>query len=99
MDEKKLARTLNSVGKECFVRFFGDFYSNRLSREELIEKLAIETEYTPGSCISRVGHAMRIVREGCSANALKIIIEANSKLISAETKASASRWLSVVEER
>lgn len=36
MNDEQLSRTLQSVGQACFVRFFGEFSSNTLSREDIV---------------------------------------------------------------
>jgi hypothetical protein len=98
LNDEKLARTLQSVGQACFVRFFGEFYSTNLSREDVINKLRAETDYTEDSCISRVGHARGIVNSGLSASALNLVISSNSKIVSLETRAIAREWLVRIQD-
>ena len=93
MNDEQLSRTLQSVGQTCFVRFFGDFSSSVISREEVIEKLKSETNYTEGSCISRTGHARAIINAGLAKEALKIVASSESKKVSEETRKQAHNWL------
>ncbi|WP_411359833.1 hypothetical protein [Pseudidiomarina salilacus] len=97
MNDEKLARALQSVGQSCFVKFFDFFSSKSLSTESIIEKLKLETNYTENSCVSRTGHARRIIRAGKAGAALKIIISSNSKLISIETRQNALKCLRKIE--
>jgi len=93
VNEEQFSRTLQSVGQMCFVRFFGAFSSTILSREDVIEKLKSETDYTEASCISRTGHARRIIREGLSKRALETVIASDSPMVSEDTRAQAGQWL------
>lgn len=93
LNDDQLARTLKSVGKTCFICFFHEFSSTTISREDIINKLKTEMNYTEGSCISRVGHARRIFSAGLAAKALNIIISSNSKVISEEIRIRAQQLL------
>ena len=93
MNEEQLSRTLQSVGQACFVEFFGEFSSSTISREEIIEKLKPETNYTEGSCISRTGHARAIIKAGLANEALKIVASSKSQRVSEETRKQAHNWL------
>lgn len=93
MNDDQLSRALKSVGKACFIHFFHEFGSPSISREDIINKLRTETNYTEGSCISRVGNARRIFSAGLAGEALKIIISSNSRLISEETRIRAQQLL------
>jgi len=93
VNDDQFSRTLQSVGQTCFVRFFGAFSSSALSREDVIEKLRSETDYTENSCISRTGHARSIIRAGLSKKALEAIIASESPLVSEDTRAQAKQWL------
>ena len=93
MNDEQLSRTLQSVGQACFVKFFGEFSSNTLSREDIVEKLRAETDYTEGSCISRTGHARSIINAGRAEAALKIIVSSDSPRVSENTRKDALQWI------
>jgi hypothetical protein len=93
MNDEQLSRTLQSVGQACFVRFFGEFSSKTLSREDIVEKLRAETDYTEGSCISRTGHARSIINAGRAESALNIIISSDSTRVSEKTRKDAQQWI------
>ena len=65
-----LIRTLNSVGKSTFVKYYYNFKTQ--SRDECI--VAFEENYTEKAKSTRVGHAQRIFRENKNIEALEIII-------------------------
>jgi hypothetical protein len=96
LNDDQLARTLKSVGKTCFIRFFHEFSSTTMSREDIIHKLRVETNYTEGSCVSRVSHARRIFSAGLAAKALNIIISSNSKVISEEIRVKAQQLIKLL---
>lgn len=75
MQKERLVRYLNSVGKECFVKYFELFKNNNIPNHEIAEKIFIENGYTEKACNSRTGHARMIIREGGAEEALKIISE------------------------
>jgi len=93
LNDEQFTRTLQSVGQSCFVKFFNAFSSESLSREDIIEKLKFETDFTEGSCISRTGHAQRIIREGYAKKALQTVISSGSPRVSSETRKQAEQWL------
>ena len=97
MNEEQVAGTLQSVGQSCFVRFFGEFSSRSMSREDVIEKLRAETNYTEGSCISRTGHAQSIINAGLAKSALNIVISSESPRVTENTREEARQWLKNAE--
>lgn len=64
-----LARTLNSVGKSTFVKYYHTFKNGQ--REECVR--AFEEDFTEKAKRTRAGHAQRIFREGRQCEALEII--------------------------
>lgn len=68
-----LERTLNSVGKSTFVKYYYDFRDK--SRDECIK--AFDEDYTDKAKSTRTGHAQRIFRENRNIEALRIIIASN----------------------
>lgn len=93
MNDAQLTRILQSVGQACFVRYFGEFSSNTLSREDIVKKLRAETGYTEGSCLSRTGHAQSIINAGRAEAALKIIVSSDSPRVSEKTRKDALQWI------
>ena len=83
-----LIRTLNSVGKSTFVKYYYNFKNE--SRDACI--LAFEENYTDNAKSTRVGHAQRIFRENKNIEALEIIIASNR--VDAETWKKAKEILS-----
>lgn len=68
-----LVRTLNSVGKSTFVKYYYNF--KNLSREDCINSFV--ENYTEQAKSTRTGHAQRIFRENKHIEALSIIIASN----------------------
>lgn len=68
-----LVRTLNSIGKSTFVKYYYCFKNK--SREECIAQF--DENYTDKAKRTRTGHAQRIFREKKSLEALEIIIKSN----------------------
>lgn len=66
-----LIRTLNSVGKSTFIKYYYNFKNN--SREACI--MQFEEPFTDKAKLTRTGHAQRIFREGMNIEALKIIVD------------------------
>jgi hypothetical protein len=93
VNDEQFTRALQSVGKGCFINYFHLFSSDSLSRESAIEKLKSETDYTEKSCISRIGHARRIITAGLAPKVLEIVIASESARISSETRESVKRLL------
>lgn len=93
MNDEQFTRNLQSVGQSCFVKYFDEFSSPTISREDVIEKLKFETDYTEKSCASRTGHARSIIAAGLATKALKKIVSSDSALVSEETREKASELL------
>jgi hypothetical protein len=75
MQSERLIRYLNSVGKECFVKYFELFNDGNTPNREIAETIKEENGYTEKACNSRTGHARMIIREGGAEAALRIIVE------------------------
>lgn len=78
-----LIRTLNSVGKSTFVKYYYSFKDK--SREECIAQF--DENYTDKAKSTRTGHAQRIFRENKNLDALEIIIKSNRVDDATRTKA------------
>ena len=68
-----LIRTLNSVGKSTFVKYYYNFKNK--SREECID--LFDENYTDKAKATRTGHAQRIFRENKHIEALELILQSN----------------------
>ena len=73
MNEEQLQRSLQSIGKECFVKYFEEFSDSSKSNEDLIELLMSNEGYTESGCKTRVSQSRRIIRSGRARDALRII--------------------------
>ena len=78
-----LIRTLNSVGKSTFVKYYYSFKDK--SRDECIAQF--DENYTEKAKSTRTGHAQRIFRENKNLEALEIII--HSKRVDDATRSKA----------
>lgn len=82
-----LIRTLNSVGKSTFVKYYYCFKDK--SRDECIAQF--DEDYTNKAKSTRTGHAQRIFREKKNLEALEIII--NSGRVDEVTREQAKQIL------
>lgn len=89
MNESQLKRSLYSIGMGCFIDYFDLFYSRQHSKEDLVEYLFEQNDFTEKSCKSRVSHALRIFRENKQIEALKLIEMA--KRVHPHTKLQAAK--------
>jgi hypothetical protein len=64
VDDKQLQRTIQSIGKGCFVKYYEAFRDPTQSNENLIELLMTEEGYTETACRTRVSHSRRIIDSG-----------------------------------
>lgn len=46
MNDDQLERSLRSIGKGCFVKYFGKFRDNRLNNHDLIDLLMKNENYS-----------------------------------------------------
>ena len=76
MTQDQLIRNLNSVGKECFIKYIDDFIDFTIPNIDIVDKIFFEKHYTQKSCTSRTSHARSIIKYGMTKDALKIIISA-----------------------
>ena len=74
MDDKQLDRSLRSIGKGCFVKYFKQFCNTRIKDYELIDILMKNEGYAETGCRTRVNQSRRIIREGRAKDALMEII-------------------------
>ena len=72
MDDDKLERYLQSVGKRCFVNYFDDF-AGGLSSDAVVELLMRNEGYAEKASRTRVSTARRIIKAGRAGDALQVI--------------------------
>ena len=89
MNDKQLLRSLQSIGKACFVRYFPQFSDKSMNNEDLIELLMRQENYVESGCITRVTQARRIIASERAVDALLIV--ASSVKVSDEVSTEASR--------
>jgi hypothetical protein len=77
MDNKQLYRSLKSIGKECFVKYFIEFSNFQYSNEELIELLISKEDYKESGSRTRVTQSRRIIKAGRANDALETIYRSN----------------------
>jgi hypothetical protein len=73
MNQEKLLRVLNSIGKSCFVKYYEDFADNSKEKEDLIQLIVSNERYNSKATSTRVNSAKRIFRLGLETKALEII--------------------------
>ncbi len=79
MDDKQLERSLQSIGKKCFVDYFETFNDQTLSKVEVIEILMKNEGYKESGCRTRETKARKIIKAKMTVKAL-INISKSSKL-------------------
>ena len=89
MNDEQLERSLQSIGKACFVRYFLRFSDEPMSNEDLIELLMRKENYMESGCITRVTQARRIIASERGVDALLIV--ASSARVPGEVSTAASR--------
>lgn len=90
MNEQQLIRTLNSVGRRCFITYFRQFCDPSLSNEAVAAQIEETEGYSSKACRSRVSGARRIISAGRGRDALTIIAGSRAD---ARTRQEASRFL------
>ena len=73
MNDDLLKRSLQSIGKECFVTYFPLFSSESLSNADIAGIIYEERAYKYNSCRSRTSTARRIIRAGRAMDALQLV--------------------------
>jgi hypothetical protein len=89
MNDSQLERSIQSIGKECFVKYYNDFANNRLSNEDLIELLARKEGYKESGCKTRISQSRRIIHSGRAKDVLHDITKSSrlSEKVVARAKA------------
>lgn len=91
MTPVQVTRSLQSIGKACFVKYLKEFANVSLSSEDLIELLQTNERYKKSGCITRISQARRIIRTGQTKAALVETIK--SPRLADETVAMANELL------
>jgi len=84
-------RLLNSIGKECFIKYYEEFSNSTLDSDDLTELLMMNENCTHSSARTKVSCARRILNNYLAFDALNIIID--SKRLSQETISKAKKLL------
>lgn len=74
---KQLERSLRSIGKKCFVKYYELFRDRTWSKEDLIEHLTTIEGYQESGCITRISQSRRIFDDNREYDALVIVISSN----------------------
>ncbi|EAT12333.1 hypothetical protein HF888_14840 [Bermanella marisrubri] len=74
MNDDQLDRSLRSIGKACFVKYFAEFSDLAISSEDLIDMLMQQEGYTESGCKTRISNSRRIISSGRQDEALAMII-------------------------
>jgi len=77
MNDDQLERSLQSIGKSCFVEYFEMFTNSSISNEDLIDILMKNESYMESGAKTRVSQSRRIIKSGRAKDALKIISSSN----------------------
>ncbi|MCD4674236.1 MAG: hypothetical protein K8R77_16350 [Anaerolineaceae bacterium] len=89
--DAKLKKTIQSVGKGCFVKYYENFRDQKQSTGDLIELLMKEEGYTENACRTRISKSRKIINSGHAREVLRDITE--STKLSDETIAKAKELL------
>ena len=94
MNDRQLARDLQSVGMVCFVTYYGLFSDFSVPNEEVAARIQEDSNYTSKSCNSRASHARSIIRSGRGNDALHAVVNSNSPRIGNYIRSEAGGLLS-----
>ena len=75
MDDDQLERSLQSIGKGCFVEYFCQFADQNLSNSAVTEMLMRQEGYTESGSRTRVSQARRIISADRAEDALRNVIQ------------------------
>jgi hypothetical protein len=87
MNDNQLERSLQSIGKKCFVKYFDAFNNQQLSNEDVIEMLMKNEGYEESGCRTRVTQARRIIKAKMIKSALTNISQSSKIEVSIIEKA------------
>ncbi|WP_350655126.1 hypothetical protein, partial [Pseudoalteromonas sp. D48-MNA-CIBAN-0056] len=90
MSNFDVKRTLQTVGMTCFVTYFKELSDDKLSTTDLIE-LVSDENVSESSARTKISAGRRIIREGESKEALKLITE--SRIVDSSISAAANNLI------
>lgn len=93
MNDDRLERTLRSIGKSCFVKYFCMFIDQSLTDRDIINILIRQEGYTESSSQTRVSKARKIIKSGRAEDTLRNIIQSERIPNYARTAADAKELL------
>jgi hypothetical protein len=93
MTEQQMDKALKSVGMKTFVEYFKIFSNPQISREDIIDYLKSENNYTESSCITKTTQARRIINNKMAPNALRKVIRSDSTRVSVSIQVKAKKFL------
>ncbi len=77
MNDDQLDRSLRSIGKACFVKYYEKFSDPSLTNEDLIDLLMKQENYKETGAKTRVSQSRRIINSGRAKDAFKLIASSN----------------------
>ena len=77
MTDDQLERSLRSIGKGCFVKYFCQFADQNLSNSDVTEMLMRQEGYAESGSRTRVSQARRIIGSGRAEDALRNVIQSD----------------------
>lgn len=77
MNDEQLARSVQSIGMGCFVKYFEAFNNGNISNEDLIDALMKIEGYEETGVRTRVTQSRRIIKDGRAVEALKLVTSSN----------------------
>ncbi|WP_400767254.1 hypothetical protein [Methylosinus sporium] len=87
MNDQQLARSLQTVGMACFVRYFSIFKDSSLLNADVAALIVAKEKYKERATLTRVSQARRIIREGRAVDALRMIASATNVEADASSRA------------
>lgn len=78
MNDEQLKRSLNSIGKGCFAKYFEAFNNLSISSDDLIDGLMKIENYKESGARTRVTQSRRIIKENRALDALQIVEASNN---------------------
>ena len=94
MDQQQLERSLRSIGKECFIKYYEYFINPKYSNSDLVALLMRKEGYTESGSRTRVTQTRRIINENKIKEALNMVIE--SSKLNGSTRVKATKLLSEI---
>jgi hypothetical protein len=77
MNDDQLKRSLQSIGMGCFVKHFAMFCNKQISNNSAVDVLMAVEKYSESGSRTRVSQSRRIITEGRTKDALRLISKAD----------------------